>query len=557
LRIQTVSPLPELKVWYSTDHLTLSDSSVAHLKHAISLQLPALKQFRVHGPHLVLLLDAFELLDHSPLSVLRDGDLICVGILPSALPVLRKRKPCLDQDSPRMKKRQKLPLAFIPRRSVRVPDKLSKISHSNSDSSDDDSDSTDDDSNSTDDDSNSTDDDSTDDGMDSSSSSSLSVSAPLTPPTTLGIQQPSKPLPAAAGLKHAVEPVVPPGFGKLSTQSRNRRRRVKKKYEKEAARPLATSTPPTCISLTNSHPLGPQSKFQKDRDGPAANNSLGMNAEVGTSDAMTNMEMDAAAVVAPQGPFNEGMGEVMMSTLRNKNKKKGYKQSMAVPVPRKIVFADSTAPPPSQAQNDVTIETGNSVIMDAPARLVVPSERQDQGELPPRMFVTSVDVEESMWCQTKTSNKHKSWNALQEWPMQKSRPEGSAAYVEVVSRSVPSVFNEGSVETLDLDWDLVEKQWEMFEEINHFEQLKVGGCVGWKGLAIDTHTFTPEVLLTVARVTRLPDLVTGQQLAVRPFRRPAGSERASSSFGLRPRENEDEEHEWNSVISLKWRIINV
>ena len=93
LRLQTVPPLPELKVWYSTDHFTLSDSSIAHLKHAISIHIPALNQFPVKSPHLVLLLDSFELLDDSPLSVLRDGDLICIRILPSAL----KRKSSFDQ----------------------------------------------------------------------------------------------------------------------------------------------------------------------------------------------------------------------------------------------------------------------------------------------------------------------------------------------------------------------------------------------------------------------------------------------------------------------------
>ena len=199
-----------------------------------------------------------------------------------------------------------------------------------------------------------------------------------------------------------------------------------------------------------------------------------MNAEAGTSDAVTHMVIGAVQVVASQGPSNENMGEVMMSTLRNKNKKKGYKQSMAVPLPRKIVFADSTAPPPSQVQKGAIVTTSNRVVMDAPVRLVAPSEKQDQGELPPHMFVTSVDVEESTWFQSKTGRKNKSRKALHEWSMWENCPEGSVAHVEV-SHSEPS-----SVETLDLDWDFVEKQWETFEEINHCDQLKVGGSVGWK-----------------------------------------------------------------------------
>jgi hypothetical protein len=90
LRIQTFSPLPELKVWYSTDNHPISDAAnIAYLKQAICTQVPALTQFGVDGSNLVLLLDSFELLDDSPLSVVRDGDLICIRILPSALP---KRK---------------------------------------------------------------------------------------------------------------------------------------------------------------------------------------------------------------------------------------------------------------------------------------------------------------------------------------------------------------------------------------------------------------------------------------------------------------------------------
>jgi len=101
LRFQTVSPLPELKAWYSTDPDAVSDggsSTIAHLKHTICLQIPALRQFGVNGRQLVLLLDSFELLDDSPLSVVRDGDLICIEIRPSVQPLLfRKRKAAHDE----------------------------------------------------------------------------------------------------------------------------------------------------------------------------------------------------------------------------------------------------------------------------------------------------------------------------------------------------------------------------------------------------------------------------------------------------------------------------
>jgi hypothetical protein len=279
--------------------------------------------------------------------------------------------------------------------------------------------------------------------------------------------------------KHAVLP----GFGRPSTQSRNRRRRVKKKHEKEATRTELAPIPPTGISLTNLHPLGTKSKTQKDRDGPAGdvalalNNAFGINAKAGKLDPGSRMDVYPVAVVASQGPSNEGKGEVMMSALRNKNKKKGFKQSMAVPLPRKIVFSNFAAPLPSQVPNGVTIATR---VTDAPARLIAPSEKQDRGELPLRMFVTSVDVEESIWGQTKKSNKHMTRRDQEEWPTEEICDGGSVTYRENVPEGEPSVVDGGSAETLDLDWDLVEKQWEAFEEINQVEQLKVGSSVGWK-----------------------------------------------------------------------------
>lgn len=95
LRIQTLAPLPELKAWYFADSDTLSDnvlSTVTHLKQAICLQVPALRQLGVNGHQLVLLLDNFELLDDSPLNVVRDGDLVCIRILPSLQPAIRHKR---------------------------------------------------------------------------------------------------------------------------------------------------------------------------------------------------------------------------------------------------------------------------------------------------------------------------------------------------------------------------------------------------------------------------------------------------------------------------------
>jgi hypothetical protein len=186
------------------------------------------------------------------------------------------------------------------------------------------------------------------------------------------------------------------------------------------------------------------------------------------------MNAEFAAAATSQAPSNEGKGEVMMSTLRNKNKKKGFKQAIVL-LPPKIVFSDSDAPSSSRVQNSVTNATSSGMVIDAPApaRLAAPSEKQERGELPSRMFVTSIDVEKNMRPQVKKSNKN---NRRHGQLKHESCSDGSVAYGEDVSH----VTNGDLTQTSDFPWDLAEQHWETFEEITQLEQLKVGCSVGWK-----------------------------------------------------------------------------
>lgn len=80
LRIQTYNPLPEIKAWFIPD--VQSAASVYDLKEALCLGFQALKAHKFSGKDLILLLDDFELLNDSPFSAVRDGDLICVKLSP-------------------------------------------------------------------------------------------------------------------------------------------------------------------------------------------------------------------------------------------------------------------------------------------------------------------------------------------------------------------------------------------------------------------------------------------------------------------------------------------
>jgi hypothetical protein len=82
LRIQTYNPLPEIKAWFIPD--VQSTTSVYDLKEALCFRFQALKAREFRGKDLILLLDDFELLNDSPFSAVRDGDLICVKLSPLA-----------------------------------------------------------------------------------------------------------------------------------------------------------------------------------------------------------------------------------------------------------------------------------------------------------------------------------------------------------------------------------------------------------------------------------------------------------------------------------------
>ena len=82
LRIQTYNPLPEIKAWFIPD--VQITTSVYDLKEALCSRFQALKTHNFRGKDLILLLDDFELLNDSPFSAVRDGDLICVKLSPLA-----------------------------------------------------------------------------------------------------------------------------------------------------------------------------------------------------------------------------------------------------------------------------------------------------------------------------------------------------------------------------------------------------------------------------------------------------------------------------------------
>ncbi|KAG6865384.1 hypothetical protein C0991_003087 [Blastosporella zonata] len=352
---------------------------------------------------------------------------------------------------------------------------------------------------------------------------------PESPPPSL----PSKPSKVKSVSSVAqLQLTVPPGYGKPQTHSRNLRRRLKKKYD-QAAPSVVSAPPPKNSSTTNTIPLGP-------RSAPAA-----------SADEDGDVDMESSAK-QPLGmsTMNED-SSIMMSTLRNKNKRKGFKQSMAMPLPPKIVFdaevASGSATPSTEqaAQTLMTELPGAEVVVQPRPRLVPPSEKQERNELPPRMFVTSVDVEEGMTNQRKKKKQKQAEVVQEDWDM----------YEDQDTTQVQLDYSEAAVDNAEgLNWERAEKGWDKFTEVKDISQLAIGTMVGWKALALNPLTFSPEVLLSVASVVRMdPNIV------IKQFSRLGGSNPSLSHRLVEPEEEEIEEEECsrNDILANQWRIVEI
>ena len=172
----------------------------------------------------------------------------------------------------------------------------------------------------------------------------------------------------------------------------------------------------------------------------------------------------------------------MMGTLRNKNKKKGFKQSMSGPIPRKIVFPNQNQIGESDATFDAHAPD-NQALEASSRRLVPPSELQHSGLLPSNVFVTSVDVEEHIWgssaSQKKKGKKRKSAKRYDD--------NGYEEYEDDI-QELPyddGTQAEGAIpeNSTEVDWDKAEKLWEASSLVEDVRLAK-GVIVGWKVASI-------------------------------------------------------------------------
>ncbi|KAG2344969.1 hypothetical protein BDR05DRAFT_960940 [Suillus weaverae] len=470
LKISTIHPLGPFKAWFALDD---EAHTIAQLKCALCARLP----IGIQADNITLVMDEYDLLDESPISILRDGDAVCIKHAAAT------SRPSLLSN--------RVPLPATQKRKRRAstssePSSSSSSSSSSSDSSDDSS--------------------SSSSSSDSDSDSDTDAPKPPCQPSGKRAATTTK----SKTLQDNIS-FVPPGYGKPSTRNRNLRRRRKRVAEHDQ--------PPD-------EPLAPTSGANAVLPLPIQQNNL--------------TRPSSEAYVADAEPEPEP--NVMMISLRNKNKKKNFRQLMDKPLPPKIVFAElenapARADPPDKL---APAGTSNSEKVAVPpvkhARLIPPSERDD---LPSNIFVTSVDVEEGQRSKKKRRSKEQLVTA--------SCDNESCTADFTLDYGLAEVPMTNPGEALHLR---AEQQWDLLPQLTSASQVKVDNVVAYKGLAINPMTWTPEMLIKVARVMSLSSThVTTSTL----------QRSAQVSFGgltdVTEAEEEDETYTWADILSQDWRVV--
>ncbi|GBE78973.1 hypothetical protein SCP_0201700 [Sparassis crispa] len=473
---------------------------------------------RVRAQDIVLVLEDFELLDSSPVDVVRDGDLIVVR----HIPVVSSHKRKASTDGP-VRKRSKhpsdtTPLPLVPRAASRklqlnVSTKHAAIHADASLTSDSESTSSSksesepeskpkSDSSSSDSDSDSSD--------NSSSSSSASAHAGMLAVTKAKVGTPAKRsapatnklnqsaifssytrTPVSHVIRRTETPHVPPGEGKPGMHNRNIRRHCKRMYER-----LAATAEPASVNMI---PLGSE-----------------VHSLVPSQCETTNLpRIEEEQPVTPSNEADTAPA-FMMASLQNKNKRKGFKNALAFGVPAKIVFSSPEEVSTDTARMDVGAawdalpffraqgnEVADVIRSTSFMRLVPPSEKEERRQLPPNMFITSIDVEEGLPAKKrKKQSKVKAWEkdaTMEDSYLPYDEPD-EALSADTMGASAGCDSVAESQLSPSFDRGIVEGRWSALTKITAPAQLQVGCKVAWKALGINPNTFTPEMLLNVGRV---------------------------------------------------------
>ena len=201
----------------------------------------------------------------------------------------------------------------------------------------------------------------------------------------------------------------------------------------------------------------------------------------------------------PGSVLDNTNGEVMMASLRNKNKRKNFRQTMVAPAVRKIVFGDDTGDArPAHFTASASIQEPNSAGLvrkslensnnDIPTvsglqmRIVPPSTLAAMGLLPPNILVTSVEFGRQ------GKNNRRSWDTCEEEQVAHEVQQFDSYGHDADDGNVYLPYGEdgddgqgGAVEqSAQFDWTAAERGWEHFSLIETPDQLYAGVLVCWQ-----------------------------------------------------------------------------
>jgi hypothetical protein len=143
---------------------------------------------------------------------------------------------------------------------------------------------------------------------------------------------------------------------------------------------------------------------------------------------------------------------MMMMSLKNKNKRREFKNTIGMP--SRITFQDNEVAP-------------------SPLPTLVPPSERDQ--LPPRLFVTSVDVEEDIL----PRNNDQNWDRKKKKKQRESYGQvADGVDVALDYSRTPEEDNTASASTQN--YAALENAWENAPPLGEKDALSIGCVVGWQ-----------------------------------------------------------------------------
>ncbi|KAF9518426.1 hypothetical protein BS47DRAFT_1338360 [Hydnum rufescens UP504] len=226
------------------------------------------------------------------------------------------------------------------------------------------------------------------------------------------------------------------------THERNRRRRELRRARRSQSEGHAANILPSGREANTNNSLGQPSP------GPPDDESLGPAAQ------------PLSATATPLHP-----------SAITPSYKKGFRQAMEKTQPMRIVFGDKNGDVANEAASVVMGDTSTAIDEPRPLpTLVPPSQRSD---LPPNLFVTSVNVEADLW------------GGVHAIGSENVEIHGD-------TNGEMAVFSPSSV-----DWDALDSSWPGLPVVSRFLN---GMIVAWQELGIDPATLSPKMMMSLGRV---------------------------------------------------------